>query len=119
MSVTIIKNGRRVVVNGNYVKNVKIDKMTMVLIDGKPIKEFGQTDEKVINISIQGDIERLEVDCCENIKVTGNARRIKSNQGDIEIHGNVEGDVHSNMGSITCGNVNGDCHANMGSIIRR
>ena len=39
--------------------------------------------------------------------------------GSIEIGGDVSGDVHTNMGSITCGNVEGDCHTNMGSISRR
>jgi hypothetical protein len=31
----------------------------------------------------------------------------------------VAGDVHTNMGSITCGNVEGDCHTNMGSIYKK
>jgi hypothetical protein len=31
----------------------------------------------------------------------------------------VEGDVHTNMGDVTCGNVEGDCHTNMGNIHRR
>ena len=90
-------------------------------VDGKPIEELNciNPDDKQINITIEGDVERLEVDYCHTINITGDAKRVKTNSGDIEIGGNVEGDVHTNMGSITCGNVEGDCHTNMGSIYRK
>lgn len=94
-----------------------------MVIDGKPLEEFAAAmndkEVKEIHITIEGDVERLEVSVCNEVVVNGNAKRVKANTGSIKIAGNVEGDVHANMGSITCGNVEGDCHANMGSIYRR
>ena len=123
MSVIINKNGRTIVVNGDVIRGQKINSMVIsggrITIDGKSLSELDVEDEKEINITIQGNLERLEVDYCDKLTVTGNAKRVKATQGDIEIHGNVEGDVHANMGAITCGNVEGDCHANMGNIYRR
>jgi DNA polymerase/3'-5' exonuclease PolX len=119
-SITI----RNIHVNGRVIHNIKGD-VTIVngkmLVNGKPLEEYDEAikDEKVVNITIEGDVERLEVDTCETITVKGNAKRIKTNMGDIEIGGDVSGDVHTNMGSITCGKIEGDCHTNMGSIYNR
>ena len=85
--------------------------------DGKEITTI-PTNHQEITINIQGDLERLEVQHCERIKVTGNVRRVKTNHGDIEIGGNVEGDAHTNMGDITCKNVEGDARTNMGNIYK-
>lgn len=106
---TIIKGGTITITDGK------------TFVDGKPVDELNaiNPDEKVINISIEGNVERLEVDYCSTIKVTGDCKRIKTSNGDIEIGGDVAGDVHTNMGSITCGNIEGDCHTNMGSIYRK
>lgn len=104
--VTTIKGGSIQIVNGK------------ILTDGKAVEEIN-TDEKVINITIEGEVERLEVDYCNEITVNGDAKRVRANCGNVNIKGNVNGDVHANCGSITCGNVEGDCHANMGSIVKR
>lgn len=118
MNVIIDKNGNTKVFGA--LRNVVISG-GMITVDGKPLSELDVIDpnEKVINITITGDVERLEVDYCHKVHVEGDAKRVKTSQGDIEICGDVEGDVHTNMGSITCGNVEGDCHTNIGSIQRR
>ena len=86
-------------------------------INGEPINELNDIgEERVINITIEGNVERLEVECCKTITVKGGAKRVHTHCGDIDICGDVEGDVHTNCGSINCGNVGGDCHTNMGSI---
>ena len=114
---TIIKNNNcRTIMGGHItITNGKI------YVDGKPIDELNaiNTDEKVINITIEGSVERLEIDYCQTVKVTGDCKRIKTNNGDIEIGGDVSGDVHTNMGDITCGNIEGDCHTNMGNIYHK
>lgn len=118
MSVIIDKNG-----NTKVFRNLSNMVITggKIYVEGKPLSELDAIDpnEKVINITIQGDVERLEVDYCKSIQVTGNAKRVHTQCGDIEVKGNVDGDVHTNCGSITCGNVEGDCHTNLGSISRR
>lgn len=50
-------------------------------------------DTKTINITIEGDVERLEVDCCNSITVNGNVRK-----------------VNTGSGSITCKDIDGDAH---------
>ena len=124
MSVVINKNGRTIVVNGDFIRRQTIGTMVInegkITVDGKPLTELDKReDEKVINITIEGNVDRLEIDSCTKVEVQGDARRIKTSMGDIEIHGDVEGDVHTNIGSITCGYVSGDCHTNMGSISHR
>lgn len=121
MAITITKHNGNTIINGSINGSVITFRNGKTYIDGKPIDELNDinNDERVINITIEGNVERLEVDYCNTIKVTGDCKRVKTNSGDIEIGGNVEGDVHTNMGSITCGNVDGDCHTNMGSIYKR
>lgn len=121
MSNTIIidKNGNKKIFGS--LKNMVISN-GKITVDGKPLEELERgidPNEKLINITITGDIERLDIDYCQTIHVTGNSKRVKTNNGDIHIGGDVEGDVHTNMGSITCGKVEGDCHTNMGSIYKR
>ena len=97
MGLVIIKNGNGTIrqISGGHLQIVNGE----VITDGQPVREIN-TDEKVINITIEGDVERLEVDYCSSIRITGNAKRVKTLNGDIEIGGNVEGDCHTNMGSI-------------------
>lgn len=92
-----------------------------VLVDGKPLDQFNVSDvnEKEINITIQGEVDHIDIDYCNRITVNSNVKRVKTNQGDIDITGDVDGDVHTNMGDVTCGNIKGDCHTNMGNIRRR
>lgn len=75
-----------------------------------------QEDENTYIINIQGSVERMEIGYCKEINVTGNAKRIHTSYGDVKIGGDVDGDVHTNMGCIECGNVGGDAHTNMGSV---
>ena len=104
--VTTIKGGSIQIVNGK------------ILTDGKAVEEIN-TDEKVININIEGNVERLEVDYCNELTVNGTAKRVHTQCGNVTIKGDVSGDVHANCGSITCVKVEGDCHANLGSILKR
>lgn len=112
---------------GIFIKNVgtiigtqTIKSMTIsgskIIIDGKVVNI--PTDYPSITINIQGDIERLEVEQCDKINISGNARRVKTNCGSIDVKGNIEGDAHTNCGSISCKVVEGDAHTNMGSIYK-
>lgn len=125
MATTIINNGR---INYNG-KPIKVNG-TLSLIDGKwyvdgkevDMNELAnvQEDDKIVNITINLApdcvIEHLDVDSCKTITINGNCKRVKTNMGDIRISGDVDGDVHTNMGSIECGSVHGDAHTNMGSV---
>ncbi len=114
MAIIIKNNGRVTTIKGGSIQIVN----GQVLADGKNVEEIN-TDEKNINITIEGSVERLEIDYCNEITINGAAKRVHTYCGNITVKGDVSGDVHSNCGSITCGNVEGDCRANLGSILRR
>jgi hypothetical protein len=119
---TINVNGKSVRVNGN-----------LSLINGKwfvngsevdinALAEKQEQEQQVtitINLAEGSFIEHLDIDTCKHIVINGTCKRVKTGMGDIEIHGNVDGDVHTNMGSIECGNVGGDAHSNIGSVTYR
>lgn len=122
MSVIINNvNGKRVITtNGRVIKNMVI-RDGKITIDGRTLDEYMNQQEHasvrpVITIQVTGDVERIDCDECKEISITGNCRNVKTSMGDIRVGGDVDGDVHTNMGSIDCGNVGGDVHTNMGSI---
>lgn len=73
------------VVNGN------------VMMDGEAIY---MADQKVVNIQIHGNVERLEVDVCHQVSITGNADDVQTQSGDVTC-GNVSGSVKTMSGDIT------------------
>jgi hypothetical protein len=84
-----------------------------VFIDGKQIN----VEEKVINITIEGNCDNIEADYCHKISVTGNASSVKSMSGDIEIGKDVAGGVESASGDITVkGNISGGASSMSGDI---
>lgn len=114
----INKNGCRTIIVGKGESMTVMNGKTYV--NGKEVNldELAnkQEDSNVYHIHIEGDVDKLEVDHCETISVTGKVRKIHTSYGSIKIEGDVDGDVHTNMGDIECGNVDGDVHTNMGSI---
>lgn len=83
-----------------------------VFIDGQLI----HCDDKIINITVQGDIDRLDVDACNDINVTGNVGEINTKSGDVEVSGSVAGSVKSTSGDIKCGSVSGNVTTKSGDI---
>jgi len=111
MASTININGKRF--SGNNV--VMTD--NIIYIDGKKIEDVDILEAKTVNITIEGNLDNLEVDCCETIIVKGDVNGdVKTSQGSIEIDGNVKGDVKTSQGSIRCGNVGGNVKTSQGSI---
>ena len=111
---TVVINGKTMRVNGTVsIINGK------VLCNGKPIEDLDSIEEKVINISINGDVEKIDVDACDRIEVTGKVDYIKTMSGDIEVHGDVTGDVETMSGDIDCGNVGGNASTMSGDVRRK
>ena len=81
--------------SGNNVTVIK----NKVYIDGK-LSDEGEKS-KVINIEITGDVELLDVDTCENIKVSGDVGSINTVNGDINIDGHIAGDIKTVNGDVT------------------
>lgn len=92
-----------------------------IFVNGKKFQNYEESekDEKVINIAIEGDVEKIDVDACDSITVSGSVKNIKTMSGDVEIHGDVNGDVKTMSGDVDCGNVAGDVSSMSGDIKRR
>lgn len=86
-----------------------------VFIDGQLI----HCDDKIINITVQGDIERLDVDACNDINVTGDVGEINTKSGDVQVSGSVTGSVRATSGDIKCGSVGGSVTTKSGDIKHR
>jgi len=105
-----------------------------VLVNGKKITS--NEDEKVINITIQGDIDSLDIDFCSEIKIDGAVgslkttsgdvyvsggvkKGIKTSSGDVEVEGNVGEDVETSSGDVRAKKIDGKVKTMSGDIIRR
>lgn len=112
-------------------KNVTINK-NVVYIDGKRVDT---EDDKVINISIEGNVDTLEVDACQTVTVNGEVKSlttisgdvktntvsngINTTSGDITVNGNVNGSINTISGDVDCGNVSGGVSTLSGDIKKR
>lgn len=104
---TVTVNGKTFVHNGSIsISNGK------VIVDGKDITP----ESKNINIIVNGNIDRIKVDSCDHVTVTGNAESVETMSGDININGDVNGFVKSMSGDIKCGHVSGKVSTMSGDI---
>lgn len=74
-------------------------------------------DEKNIKISIDGDVDTLNIDHCDEILINGDCGSVKCGNGNVKC-GNVGGNVKSTNGNVKCGNVDGDIKTTNGNIKR-
>jgi DUF4097 and DUF4098 domain-containing protein YvlB len=59
----------------------------------------------------------LNVDACSTISVNGNVKALKTISGDVEVTGNIEGEVNTTSGDIECeGNIGGSVRTVSGDI---
>ena len=84
-----------------------------IFVDGKEI----ETEEKVINIIVEGNLDKLEVDCCNSIKVNGVTKDVEVSNGNITISGDVKGNVNNINGNIIAKAINGNCKTTNGDIL--
>jgi cytoskeletal protein CcmA (bactofilin family) len=80
-------------------------------------KLVNSDDEKTINITINGNIESLQVDVCENVFVTGDVGEVETTNGSVKIEKNVAGNVKTTNGNVKVGgSIGGKCSTVNGSI---
>ena len=112
------KIGNGTVIISGSVKNSSIEGNSVsiinnkIFVDGKEI----ETEEKVINIIVEGNLDKLEVDCCNSIKVNGVTKDIEVSNGNITISGDVKGNVNNVNGNIIAKTINGNCKTTNGDI---
>ena len=103
--------------------SISINKMNLTgksvkIINGKIIIDGVEhkSDDKIINITIDGDIDNFNIDSCNDIKITGNVKgNVNSGIGDVKC-GDVTGDVTSSTGDVSCGNIQGNVKTSTGDV---
>ncbi len=103
----IITGASKVIVNGrvyNIKGNITIENGKM-LVNGKPIEDWEKSGEREINITIEGDMIDLQVDCCNAVTVNGDVKNVHAGSGDVNISGCVRGSVNTASGDVRCGDI--------------
>jgi hypothetical protein len=95
-----VYQGNSIVVTGNK-----------VVINGQDVTP----DAKVINITVDGDVDSVSAEYCQKIIVNGNAKTVTSQSGDIECK-DVTGNVKTMSGDVKCGTVAGSVRSTTGDI---
>lgn len=112
-----IKNA---VINGRVYKNITGGVITItngkILVDGKSVEDWENSEEKVINITIEGNVETLQASNCNNVTVKGNAKTIKTGSGDVTVSGNVSGNIQTGSGDVHCHDVGEDVSTGSGDV---
>ena len=84
-----------------------------LIIDGKTV-EIAETNK--INITIDGDINVIDLTCCDKIVINGDVTNFRMTSGNVEINGDVRGSVQLTGGKIACKVIEGNATVVSGSI---
>lgn len=107
------------IINGRVYKNISgviTFENGRMLVNGKPIEDWSESEEKVINITIEGNVEALDVDACSTVTVNGDVKKLRTGSGNVSVKGNATGDVQTGSGDVECGNVEGDVSTGSGDV---
>ena len=101
------KLGNGTVIIGRNIKNSSIEGNSISVINNKIFvdgKEIEIEEEREINIIVEGNLDKLEVDCCNSIKVN-------------RVTKDVKGNVNNINGNIIAKAINGNCKTTNGDIL--
>ena len=111
---TVIINGRVIQSTGNLSINGN-----KVYSDGKLITDCNDFKEKVIHITVNGNIEGNLSSDNADITVNGNVNSVIGKNGNITISGDVTGNVENKNGNIKCGNIAGSVDNKNGNVANK
>ena len=101
-----------IIINGkSYIGGSVSVSKNKITIDGTDVTP----DTKVVNITVNGDVDKVSADYCEKIIVNGNANTLTTTSGDIECK-DVTGDIKVTSGDIECKDVTGHIKVTSGDI---
>lgn len=101
-----------VINNQNYVGHNVIINGNKITIDGVDVTP----DSKEITITINGNIDNLNVDYCKEIHVVeGDVNTLTTTSGDVYCN-NIGGNTKTTSGDIQCQNICGDVQTTSGDI---
>lgn len=102
-----------IVINGQVYKgnSISINKGN-IIIDGNNV----ESNDKTITISIEGNIDKLEVDYCKTIQIKGNVQMLSTGSGDVTIEGS-SGNISTGSGDVDVNeNVTGNISTGSGDV---
>lgn len=104
----------QIIINGaSYIGSSISINNNNIQINGETI----QLNDKQINIEINGNIDDLKVDYCQNFKITGDVNSIQSGSGDINVSGSINGNVQTGSGDVECeGSIAGNVNTGSGDV---
>ncbi len=105
-SITI--NGKTIVLSGG--SSVQILNGN-VIVNGQNVTPEG----KDIRIEIHGNVERLDVDACNQVTVSGSVQKLSTVSGDVKC-GDVAGSVQTTSGDVRCKAVRGSVTTVSGDV---
>jgi hypothetical protein len=123
----------KIVINGKtYVgDNISVHRDGTVKINGKAVDP---TTDKIINISIEGNVDTLDVEHANEITIKGDCGKVDSGSGNVSaenIYGDVKtgsgkvkvsktvtGNVQTGSGDVTAETINGSVRTGSGDIKR-
>ena len=114
----ITDNGRSITVKGplSFSNGVWRNGNGEVIDMNKLAEEQGEALDGRIEIIIEGNVERLDIQQCNSIQINGTCGRVEAYCGNVTVNGDVTGNVEANCGNVKCGSVKGNVEANFGSI---
>lgn len=106
----------------------------VIEINGVVVNDY--ENSKTINITVDGDVEKLDVDVCTTVDIKGNVGSLNTSSGSVNVVGNVTngattvsgrikisgdqtGSIKTVSGDVECGNVSGDIKTVSGDVTRR
>lgn len=84
----------------------------VISIDGKNVIT---PSEKIINISVNGNIDELRVGSCQKVEVSGDVKNLQTTSGDV-VCGNVTNSVQTTSGDVECDSVGGNVSTVSGDV---
>ena len=88
-----------------------------IMINGKDITNE-IVDAKEYNITINGNCENLSCDEANQVEVKGSVNELKTMSGKVSVGGNVNGNVKTMSGNVSCKNIDGNVKTMSGNISR-
>lgn len=84
-----------------------------VWIDGKEI----DTTDKVINVNITGNVDKIDIDYCNQLTVTGNCNSVNTVSGNVKIEGDVAKNVETTSGDVRTRDIGGNVKTVSGDVV--
>lgn len=89
-----------------------------VYFNGKLAEDFNDWKEKNIEIKVEGNCKEVKVDA-GNINIKGNVEgNVNTDAGNISIEGDVIGNVTADCGNISANHISGNATTDCGNIGR-